>query len=230
MGFSLVPWKPVIEPLQLVRRLSEQRGLGVVVVLHDTNMAGRFCDQIIALKRGRLLARGTPQEMIRSDMLADIYGIPRGTVAHPRAAVPGLQGTGRRPCAVLVPASDLFAKGRVGAFLEVCASRYRDPDLRGVASHWAQRYVLALLPAALVANLVLGRELPLEPERTSVVIDADAGFMSSGKDDTAPLVGGKRAQLCLHPALYVGMRKQWLGKTEPQALKIRSNLIFNAAG
>lgn len=60
--------------------------------------------------------------------------------------------------------------------------------------------------------------------------DADAGFMSSGKDDTAPLVGGKRAQLCLHPALYVGMRKQWLGKTEPQALKVRSDLIFNAAG
>lgn len=39
-----------------------------------------------------------------------------------------------------------------------------------------QRYVLALLPAALVANLVLGRELPLELERTSVVIDAECGM------------------------------------------------------
>lgn len=77
-----------IEVLQLVRRLSEQRGLGVVVVLHDINMAGRFCDEIIALKNGHLLARGTPAEMIRGERLAEIYGIPMGTVAHPNGGAP----------------------------------------------------------------------------------------------------------------------------------------------
>ncbi len=41
-----------IEVLALVRRLSKERGSGVVVVLHDINMAGRFCDELIALKDG----------------------------------------------------------------------------------------------------------------------------------------------------------------------------------
>lgn len=77
-----------LDVLQLVRRLGERRGLGVVVVLHDVNMAARFCDEILALKGGRLLARGTPQEMIRGDVLGAIYGVPMGTVAHPHGGAP----------------------------------------------------------------------------------------------------------------------------------------------
>lgn len=77
-----------IEVLDLVRGLSQQRGLGVVVVLHDINMAGRFCDDLIALKGGTLLASGTTAELIESDMLESIYGVPMGTVPHPRGGLP----------------------------------------------------------------------------------------------------------------------------------------------
>ena len=43
-----------VEVLQLVRQLIAARGLTVVVIIHDINLAARFCDALIALKGGRL--------------------------------------------------------------------------------------------------------------------------------------------------------------------------------
>ncbi|GAB6849871.1 ATP-binding cassette domain-containing protein [Paraburkholderia kururiensis] len=77
-----------IEVLDLVRTLSQRRGLGVVVVLHDVNMAARFCDELIALKRGTLLASGAAQTIIEEATLAEIYGVPMGIVPHPRGGAP----------------------------------------------------------------------------------------------------------------------------------------------
>lgn len=72
-----------IDVLALVRRLSDERGLGVVVVLHDINMAARFCDELIALKDGRLLANGPTAQMMNAQTLSEIYGIPMMTLPHP---------------------------------------------------------------------------------------------------------------------------------------------------
>lgn len=77
-----------IEVLALVRRLADERGLGVVVVLHDVNMAARFCDEIIALHSGRLIARGTPDEILTPEQLEDIYGVNMGVMPHPDTARP----------------------------------------------------------------------------------------------------------------------------------------------
>ncbi|MFT4064078.1 ATP-binding cassette domain-containing protein [Paraburkholderia sp.] len=72
-----------IEVLKLVHELSFQRELTVVVVLHDINMAARFCDRLIALKGGTIIAQGSPAELMKDDILGEIYGIPMGTVEHP---------------------------------------------------------------------------------------------------------------------------------------------------
>ncbi|MDE1991126.1 MAG: ATP-binding cassette domain-containing protein [Rhizobiaceae bacterium] len=77
-----------IEVLSLVHRLSKDRGLGVVVVLHDVNMASRFCDEIIALHSGRLIARGSPQDIMTPECLQSIYGIPMGITRHPDTQQP----------------------------------------------------------------------------------------------------------------------------------------------
>ncbi len=76
-----------IEVLALVRRLARERGLGVIVVLHDVNMAARFCDEIIALHTGRLIARGAPQDLMRGEQLEAIYGLPMGILPHPVTGV-----------------------------------------------------------------------------------------------------------------------------------------------
>jgi iron complex transport system ATP-binding protein len=72
-----------IEVLSLIRRLSRQKGLSVVVVLHDINMAARFCDEILALHGGRMIAHSTPAELMRPDRLAEVYGIPMGVLMPP---------------------------------------------------------------------------------------------------------------------------------------------------
>jgi iron-chelate-transporting ATPase len=77
-----------IEVLALVRRLSERNGLGVIVVLHDVNMAARFCDDMVALKGGRLIARGAPQDIVARDQLRSIYGVAMEVLQHPVTGAP----------------------------------------------------------------------------------------------------------------------------------------------
>lgn len=77
-----------VEVLSLVHRLSSERGLGVVIVLHDVNMAARFCDEIIALHSGRLTARGAPDDILTPGQLEAIYGVRMGVMPHPDTARP----------------------------------------------------------------------------------------------------------------------------------------------
>lgn len=77
-----------VEVLSLVRRLTEARGLGVVVVLHDVNMAARFCDEILALHSGTMIARGTPDKILTPDQLQTIYGTRMGVMRHPDTGRP----------------------------------------------------------------------------------------------------------------------------------------------
>jgi len=65
-----------VEVLSLVRRMCHQQGRSAVIVLHEVNMAARFCDHIVALKAGRLILQGGPDDLMRPDALQDIYGLP----------------------------------------------------------------------------------------------------------------------------------------------------------
>lgn len=77
-----------IEVLSLVQRLSREKGLGVIVVLHDVNMAARFCDEIVALHSGQLIARGTPQEIMTPETLQRIYGVRMDVMTHAATGFP----------------------------------------------------------------------------------------------------------------------------------------------
>lgn len=72
-----------IEVLGLLRQLSETYGVASVVVIHEINMATRFCDQIIALRQGRLVADATPDELLAPERLDAIYGVPMGVAPLP---------------------------------------------------------------------------------------------------------------------------------------------------
>lgn len=77
-----------IEVLGLVRSLAKEKPLAVAVVLHDINMAARFCDHIHALKGGRMIASGTPAEMMTEAVLKDIYGLDMHVMPHPVRNIP----------------------------------------------------------------------------------------------------------------------------------------------
>lgn len=77
-----------IEVMDLVRSLCRQRGLTVVAVLHDVNLAARYCDWLVALRDGAKIVEGPADEVVRPDALERIYGIPMGVMRHPRLATP----------------------------------------------------------------------------------------------------------------------------------------------
>ncbi|CDN94090.1 ATP-binding cassette domain-containing protein [Agrobacterium tumefaciens] len=77
-----------LEVLSLVQRLSREKGLGVIVVLHDVNMAARFCDEIVALHSGNLIARGTPEEIMTPETLERIYGVRMDVMTHAATGLP----------------------------------------------------------------------------------------------------------------------------------------------
>ncbi|KXF77035.1 iron-hydroxamate transporter ATP-binding subunit [Paramesorhizobium deserti] len=77
-----------MEVLSLVHRLSQTKGIGVLVVLHDVNMAARFCDELVALHSGNLIARGTPREIMAPEELRRIYGVAMDVIPHPESGIP----------------------------------------------------------------------------------------------------------------------------------------------
>jgi iron complex transport system ATP-binding protein len=47
----------------------------VLVILHDLTLAAQFCDQVILLNQGQLVAQGKPQDVLTSQALADVYHV-----------------------------------------------------------------------------------------------------------------------------------------------------------
>ncbi|MCZ4059250.1 Fe3+-hydroxamate ABC transporter ATP-binding protein FhuC [Pantoea sp. LMR881] len=77
-----------VEVLALIQQLSRERGLTVIAVLHDINMAARYCDHLVALRDGSMIAEGGPAAIMQADVLAEIYGIPMGILPHPQGGAP----------------------------------------------------------------------------------------------------------------------------------------------
>jgi len=47
----------------------------VVLVLHDIDQAARYADHMVALKEGAIYARGSPEEVVNKELLADVFAI-----------------------------------------------------------------------------------------------------------------------------------------------------------
>lgn len=59
--------------VQLLRDLRQERS--IVMILHDLTVAARTCDHVLALRAGRLVASGTPAEVLAPGPLAQTFGI-----------------------------------------------------------------------------------------------------------------------------------------------------------
>ena len=55
--------------------LISTRGLTVVAAIHDLNIAAMYCDRIVALQRGKIIAEGTPAEVLTPELIGDLYRI-----------------------------------------------------------------------------------------------------------------------------------------------------------
>ncbi|WP_369959948.1 heme ABC transporter ATP-binding protein [Pseudomonas benzenivorans] len=73
--------------LQAVRTFAEQ-GAAVLVILHDLNLAARYCDRLLLLERGRPHALGTPQQVLRAEPLQAVFGLEVLVQVHPERGHP----------------------------------------------------------------------------------------------------------------------------------------------
>lgn len=65
--------KHSVQIMKILRRLVDDLGKTVVIVLHDINFASVYSDRIVALKDGRIIRDGPTHEIINSDALKEIY-------------------------------------------------------------------------------------------------------------------------------------------------------------
>jgi len=65
-----------IEFLELTRTLASQHGKTILIALHDLNLAVRFGDVIMAMKDGSIVALGSAQDVLKPDLIQNIYGLP----------------------------------------------------------------------------------------------------------------------------------------------------------
>ncbi|MCJ7824383.1 MAG: ABC transporter ATP-binding protein [Anaerolineales bacterium] len=64
-----------VEFLELASRLASENGKAVLAALHDLNLAARFGQEVLALKDGKIAAFGKTDEVLRADVIEEIYGL-----------------------------------------------------------------------------------------------------------------------------------------------------------
>lgn len=77
-----------VEVLKLIKQISIRLKVGIVLVLHDVNLAARYCDQLVAMRTGELIAQGKASDLMTEGQLKAIYGMDMSVIKHPRLAVP----------------------------------------------------------------------------------------------------------------------------------------------
>ncbi len=75
------------EILQVIHHLSQRNQLTVIMVLHDLNMAARFCDEFLALRHGEKIFHGSPAQLLTTEQLEQIYQVPMGIVTPPEGGL-----------------------------------------------------------------------------------------------------------------------------------------------
>lgn len=77
-----------VEVLSLVRRLADQEGRTVLMVLHDLNLAARYSDQLIVMQRGEVQAVGAPAEVVTESLLSRVFDLPAVVASDPVSGGP----------------------------------------------------------------------------------------------------------------------------------------------
>ncbi|MHC8399146.1 heme ABC transporter ATP-binding protein [Pseudomonas sp. MDT1-17] len=73
--------------LQAVREFAN-RGAAVLVILHDLNLAARYCDRLLLLEGGRPVALDTPEQVLRPEPLKAVFGLEVLVQQHPERGHP----------------------------------------------------------------------------------------------------------------------------------------------
>ena len=71
----------------------------IVAVLHDLNQAARYADRLVAMKDGRVVAVGPPEEVVTEELVGEVFELPVQVVGDPVTGTPMVVPTGSRASA-----------------------------------------------------------------------------------------------------------------------------------
>ena len=64
-----------LQILKLIRRLNREYGLTIIMVLHDINQSLYYSDEVVAMRDGKVVAQGMPEEVITSALVKQVYNV-----------------------------------------------------------------------------------------------------------------------------------------------------------
>ncbi len=64
-----------LQILRLIRRLNKEYGFTIIMVLHDVNQSLYYSDEIVALKAGKCIAQGSPQQILTGELIQKVYDV-----------------------------------------------------------------------------------------------------------------------------------------------------------
>lgn len=79
--------KVQVDVMKLLRQIASQ-GRSLIVVLHELNIASAFADQLIMMREGRIIARGTPHEIMIPERLAEVFDLDAQIIPDPETGRP----------------------------------------------------------------------------------------------------------------------------------------------
>lgn len=71
------------EIMDLLRGLNRKRGMTIVVVMHDLNLAAQYCGRLVLMNAGRIAAEGGPEEVVTEEAIRAAYGAEVWVRKHP---------------------------------------------------------------------------------------------------------------------------------------------------
>ena len=139
-----------VETLSLVSDLAAS-GKAALAAIHDLDLAARFCDRIVVLADGRVLANGSPAEVLDATSLGAAFDADAAVTTHPTTGTPSVTaladrrdrdltvhvvGTGRTAARVVARLDDAGATVSVGPLPEgdLAAETARARDLAAVTA------------------------------------------------------------------------------------------------
>jgi iron complex transport system ATP-binding protein len=67
--------KHQVDIYDILTKLNRERGMTIVAVSHDLNLASHYCQRVLVFKEGRLMFDGPPHEAITADTISNVYGV-----------------------------------------------------------------------------------------------------------------------------------------------------------
>jgi len=77
-----------VDIFEIITRQKREQGRTVLVVSHDLNMASQYCARLVLLDRGRIVADGTPEEVLNAAVLEETYKVKMNVQKDPASGRP----------------------------------------------------------------------------------------------------------------------------------------------